>query len=428
MGGFLGALGYLAPVGETLAGIANPIQARAQEQQSQTKLLEDLVSGNPEYQPILDYAKSGGQDVLSLLGGNVGKNVQSAFKSQRMAEIARQNQEAGGSPIDFANRMMQAGMYDSPDEYFADLRELAKPPPITMADMQGELRDYVQHPNPNTPPETLARWTQLANEPNPNQAELIDATRGIQTFDKYEKPTPLHFDSKDVLDPTSGFNVTWQYQTDPVTGEERGHRALGIHLNAQQESAFSDARALLSNLPDAQKSAYALQDHMVRDLGLVTEPQQRTWIAREFRSYNAGRKISAEQWYNPAQWYYMNLPGVDPVFNDYATSMGMIQAMQAAPMHIFRSQGMFQEIAPHVDAPQDIPANNIGRLNYAQKRFGGDVQRIINLERGLGLPQVPGGPAAPPAPPAAAAPPALTARSSDPVRDAFARKYFTPGG
>ena len=87
MGGFLNALSFLAPVGETLGGAANQLNYQAQQQRAQTDLLKSL---GPEYQPLIDYAQAGGHNVLELLGGNVGKDIQQKFASQRMAEIMQQ--------------------------------------------------------------------------------------------------------------------------------------------------------------------------------------------------------------------------------------------------------------------------------------------------------------------------------------------------
>jgi hypothetical protein len=87
---------------------------------------------------------------------------------------------------------------------------------------------------------------------------------------------------------------------------------------------------------------------------------------------------------NPHSWgWWNNYGNVRPEFAEYFTLMGQLQAQAAAPMHIFRSQGLFQQIAPHLDAPEDLPYLNVDRLRAMHNRWQGDLDTLNRLQAGI---------------------------------------------
>lgn len=93
MAGFLNALSFLAPVGQTLGPAmqigARQAQAEDQRQKSQNafgKLLDNL---GPEYEPFRQWFKAGGapHDVMAGIGGPIGERLQQQHKTELTNQI-----------------------------------------------------------------------------------------------------------------------------------------------------------------------------------------------------------------------------------------------------------------------------------------------------------------------------------------------------
>jgi len=100
MAGFLNALSFMAPVGQTL-GPAMQIGARQAELDQQKnafgKLLDTL---GPEYEPFRQYFKAGGtpHEVSAAMGGPIGQRLQQQYQTQQWKDFVGPGGVSGLTP------------------------------------------------------------------------------------------------------------------------------------------------------------------------------------------------------------------------------------------------------------------------------------------------------------------------------------------
>src|SRR5215471_2563399 len=99
MAGFLSALSFAAPIGQTL-GPAMQIGAREAQRQSAEdayrKVLDQELPNDPSFNAIRQYSKlASPHDTAAILGGDLGKRAWEKYQTARANEIWNQKKPDG---------------------------------------------------------------------------------------------------------------------------------------------------------------------------------------------------------------------------------------------------------------------------------------------------------------------------------------------
>src|SRR5215831_9749543 len=99
MAGFLNALSFAIPVGQTL-GPAMQIGARERQRQSAEdayrNMLDQELPNDPSFNAIRQYAKvASPHDTAAVLGGDLGKNAYEKYQSARAQQIWNEKKPDG---------------------------------------------------------------------------------------------------------------------------------------------------------------------------------------------------------------------------------------------------------------------------------------------------------------------------------------------
>jgi hypothetical protein len=169
MAGFLSALSFAAPIGQTL-GPALQIGAREQQRQSSEdafrKMVDQELPTGSDYDAIRQYAKvASPHDVMAALGGDIGKRIEQKYLTQKAGEIWNEKKPDGTeySDTEKYQRLAIAGVIPW-DKFFEFTKQSTKAPPLTLGGMQSAISSWLQS-NPNIDRSTRA-YAESALGPN----------------------------------------------------------------------------------------------------------------------------------------------------------------------------------------------------------------------------------------------------------------------
>lgn len=388
MGGFLNALSFLAPVGETLGGAMQQGQQRQEREASQQafgKLLEGL---GPEYEPFRQYYKAGGtpHDVSAAISGPIGAQLRQQATAGQVNKIL----ESGGTDEEIARQLTEA---TSDPKYWEDfalgkLKASQKQNKFgTPDEMKTTLQNYAN--TPGLPPSEQALFRSAADSGDPNFMDMALNRANLPELVKPKEPPNLSFTSGTTFDPNSGLSFKTNIGRDPKSGAIVSRQLAGLDLSPTDKEQLSQAQEALHFMGDANGAAQHL-DARFKSAGWDSRTvegaqKQRAWLNDQWRRYTAAREAAGLNPLNPESWFFQHYGGVNDEANRYFTLMGQINQQMSAPMHIFRAVGLYNQISQHIPIPQDLPTNNIDRIKQAQARFGYEIQRVNEAQENLGL-------------------------------------------
>lgn len=188
MAGFLTGLGLAG----TLAGSAGRNWQNLQNVQQQNldrssfgKAL-DALGPDPEYEMARQMFKAGASPnaITSVMGGDIGKSLQQSAMQQHINDIIA---DKTMSDTDKQMRLVGIGAM-TPDKFYELQTQAAKPKPATPAEMQAHIGTWANSNPPGVPADVLARAKAIAQDPNPNPADLEEFDKSvIPSFDKFHQ-------------------------------------------------------------------------------------------------------------------------------------------------------------------------------------------------------------------------------------------------
>lgn len=370
MGGFLGglasALGLMVPVGQGIRAmtqtqdVTNALQQQNLNQRNAFSALMKNLPAGTQFDPFRRMYEAGGsvQDVASAMGA-FGPIFQDMDRQQKFHEL------------------------------FPDSASFSDPSKIAAAEMQGLFKDIQ--------PDVLKQLLHLPSgkyiygmpleqfEGLPTQEARDAAIKHFEEISKKpEGPVKWQsFPGGDIIDPGSGYALKTRDMWNPET-LERKQEIVGLDPTGQQKDTLAQAGEVIRAIPDAVTAAQKVQTDLGGFPGTAEQANaQRRQMLRQYRAYTAARKAAGIHPFDVFSWgWWTGYGNVSPDFAEYFTLMGQIQAQAAAPMHIFRSQGLFQQIAPHINAAEDLPYLNLERLKRMRSRWEGDLNTVNRLQSG----------------------------------------------
>ena len=148
MAGFLSALSFAAPIGQTL-GPALQIGAREAQRQSSDdafrKMVDQELPTGSDYDAIRQYAKvASPHDVMSALSGDIGKRIEQKYVTQKASEIWNEKKPDGTEYTDTEKyqRLAVAGVIPW-DKFLEFSKQSTKAPPLTLQGMQASISSFL---------------------------------------------------------------------------------------------------------------------------------------------------------------------------------------------------------------------------------------------------------------------------------------------